>query len=336
MENTFGEAPAASNFHFFALPLCPCHSQKDHAWSQFLNPACTIRRISKSLHRKGQIPLGFSRSVLPELIMAGDEEIQTLSSSTAKLGLLPTNVNGDSTLMVRDLPRIPGITAPLTSISSIILPTSSKASQRSRVGSMDISSPNLLSLPFEIRLMIFGLLIPRGRDFLLRWLCLGLESCAFCDHRFSPVKDVATALFRVSATCHREIASLLYGQNLFTFDTIQEADRWFDRIGAGNASFIRSIQLHCREKGRRRLGLFKLSIKHFDDVLPKLSSIQELRIAGLGGRTGYWTNGDLHRARAAIAHVPHLAKTFHSRTDNCTLRLSTEEGKAEAGVRSLY
>ena len=202
---------------------------------------------------------------------------------------------------------------------------------------MEASSTTLLLLPAEIRRTIFRLLIPHGRAFRL-CKCHCPEDPIFGDSNQPsrcPIKDVATALFRVHTICQKETLPLLYGQNMFTFERLRDYAIWFKMIGPKNASLIRNIAVQCRDKPYSRW-ITAPSMDLLNALLPRLSSVQNLWFTRVGGESGKWRLSDLLITRAALAHLPHLTKTFQSKDAHPTLRLTTGGGKAAAEVRPLW
>ena len=205
-----------------------------------------------------------------------------------------------------------------------------------------------LTLPPEVRLMVYRCLVPSGFVFDL--------SHAYANHwshgiEVQPVPqllDIRT--MRSHPTCHQEVAALLYSTNSFKFVNTKDAVEWFNSIGAGNAQLVRRVGIPSNQTGRRRSGRLtvrqtKLNIVSVLEYQPRL---QSFTLISCGPRdSSKWTVTDLRYARAVQKTLPSLTKAYltpnppdeesryldqHARPDPVLLRLTIESEGPRANV----
>lgn len=199
--------------------------------------------------------------------------------------------------------------------------------------------PSFLTLPAEIRLAIYKLVVPHGHRVITKCemkRIIHASSLLVKYQKLMPYEGLqdSYALLLVHHICHSEVAPLVYGFNEFYFYGLQGILDWSSRIGPGYVSMIRQLNLYITLNASCSDSRAERAMRNdFHKVLQPMTGLQRLT---LWYSTAICTSGMfapditfLRRARFVAGQVPWLTRTQHQGN---TLRFTHAEHGTDVGA----
>lgn len=207
------------------------------------------------------------------------------------------------------------------------------------------SSFEFLSLPAEIRLMIYRLLFEFQDGTYFEIDCIyglypgGIEPITVTQpapppyYRIRDMPRLAVQLLRVNTICYQEAAPVLYGEDSFAMRNFRLTNySVFSRIRLNNAAMLRCLTLDDFGKMNG-----KDCLESFELTMSKYPGLESLSMENLGPSPKYpdWTLRPLRLVRKGLTQVLSLTKVYMKLNPGFfdgDIRFTTAKGRPEEGV----